>query len=125
MEEFVKSLARPRKVIILVQAGKPVDATIDNLLKFLEPGDIIVGEPGSLRQPCRAIIPLTRVVPASAPAPRSLSVPAPPAAAKFSYNARVFPAAPLALPRTAASPALAPSSPQTAGTSGTRTRSGA
>jgi len=42
MEEFVKSLARPRKVIILVQAGAPVDSTISNLLKFMEPGDIII-----------------------------------------------------------------------------------
>jgi len=41
--EFVQSLRTPRKVIILVQAGKPVDATIDNLLaNGMEPGDLII-----------------------------------------------------------------------------------
>ena len=27
---------------MLVQAGKPVDATIEGLLEFMEPGDIII-----------------------------------------------------------------------------------
>lgn len=40
--EFVYSLAKPRKVIILVVAGKPVDATIEALSQYMEPGDIIV-----------------------------------------------------------------------------------
>ncbi|KAJ0407341.1 hypothetical protein P43SY_004769 [Pythium insidiosum] len=40
--EFVASLARPRKVIILVMAGKPVDDTIAALAAHMEPGDIIV-----------------------------------------------------------------------------------
>jgi 6-phosphogluconate dehydrogenase (decarboxylating) len=39
---FVAQLRKPRKMIILVQAGKPVDDTIATLSKFLEPGDIIV-----------------------------------------------------------------------------------
>jgi len=38
----VATLRKPRKVIILVQAGKPVDETIATLSKFMEPGDIIV-----------------------------------------------------------------------------------
>jgi len=42
MGDFVKSLAKPRAVIILVQAGNPVDQTIENLCKYMEPGDMIV-----------------------------------------------------------------------------------
>lgn len=34
--------AAPRRVIMLVQAGAPVDSTIDKLLEFMEPGDIII-----------------------------------------------------------------------------------
>ncbi len=42
LEQFVASLRRPRKIIILVQAGAPTDAVIDGLLPLLEPGDIII-----------------------------------------------------------------------------------
>ncbi len=42
LEEFVASLARPRKVLIMVKAGKAVDAVIDSLLPLLEPGDLIM-----------------------------------------------------------------------------------
>ncbi len=42
MEAFVASLKRPRKVIILVQAGRPTDAVIGQLEQVLEPGDIII-----------------------------------------------------------------------------------
>ncbi|RLN47561.1 hypothetical protein BBJ29_008832 [Phytophthora kernoviae] len=42
MGEFVASLARPRKVVILVVAGKPVDLTIKALAEHMEAGDIIV-----------------------------------------------------------------------------------
>ena len=41
-EEFVKSLQRPRKIILLVKAGDPVDWTIDQLKPHLDPGDIII-----------------------------------------------------------------------------------
>lgn len=41
-EEFVKSLESPRKIILLVKAGSPVDWTIDLIKPFLEPGDIII-----------------------------------------------------------------------------------
>ena len=34
--------ALARRVIMLVMAGKPVDATIDSLLSYLEPGDCII-----------------------------------------------------------------------------------
>jgi 6-phosphogluconate dehydrogenase len=42
IEELVKSLKRPRKVMMLVKAGKPVDAFIEQIIPFLEPGDIII-----------------------------------------------------------------------------------
>jgi len=42
IEEFVQSLETPRKVIMMVQAGKPTDMTIDSLLPHLDEGDILV-----------------------------------------------------------------------------------
>jgi 6-phosphogluconate dehydrogenase len=42
LEEFVGSLSRPRKMVILVQAGKATDAVIDGLVPLLEPGDIVI-----------------------------------------------------------------------------------
>jgi len=41
-EEFVLKLSKPRKIILLVMAGKPVDETILTLSAFMEPGDLIV-----------------------------------------------------------------------------------
>lgn len=42
IEEFVAALERPRKMMILVKAGKPVDAVIESLLPHIEPGDIVI-----------------------------------------------------------------------------------
>ncbi|HSN54579.1 MAG TPA: decarboxylating NADP(+)-dependent phosphogluconate dehydrogenase [Candidatus Sulfomarinibacteraceae bacterium] len=42
LEELVDSLATPRRVMLLVKAGKPVDAFIDQLTPLLEEGDIII-----------------------------------------------------------------------------------
>jgi 6-phosphogluconate dehydrogenase len=42
LEEFVASLERPRKILIMVKAGKPVDVVIDALLPLLEPGDLVM-----------------------------------------------------------------------------------
>src|SRR3954469_6362847 len=42
LEEFVGSLAKPRKVVILVQAGKATDAVIDSLVPLFEANDIII-----------------------------------------------------------------------------------
>jgi len=42
VEEMVKSLATPRKVMMLVKAGPAVDALIDTLIPLLDPGDIII-----------------------------------------------------------------------------------
>src|SRR5215210_4227677 len=41
-EEFVRSIRRPRKIMIMVKAGQPVDWTIDQFKPFLEPGDILI-----------------------------------------------------------------------------------
>lgn len=41
-EEFVNSIVKPRRIIMLVKAGKPVDGVIETLTKFLDPGDLIV-----------------------------------------------------------------------------------
>jgi len=41
-EEFVRSLEKPRKIILLVKAGDPVDWTIDLIKPFLDKGDIII-----------------------------------------------------------------------------------
>lgn len=42
IEELVQSLERPRKVMLLVKAGKPVDDFIEMLLPHLQEGDIII-----------------------------------------------------------------------------------
>ena len=41
-EELVASLSRPRKIMIMVKAGWPVDAVINELVPLLEPGDLII-----------------------------------------------------------------------------------
>jgi 6-phosphogluconate dehydrogenase len=41
-KDFISKLSKPRKVIILVMAGKPVDETIASLAEYMEPGDVIV-----------------------------------------------------------------------------------
>jgi 6-phosphogluconate dehydrogenase len=48
LQEFVGALKRPRKAQIMVKAGAPVDAVIDQLLPLLEPGDIIIDGGNSL-----------------------------------------------------------------------------
>jgi 6-phosphogluconate dehydrogenase len=42
IEEMVKLLKRPRKIMLMVKAGKPVDEFIETLLPLLEPGDLII-----------------------------------------------------------------------------------
>ena len=42
IEALVKSLKRPRKVMMLVKAGKPVDDFIEQIIPHLESGDIII-----------------------------------------------------------------------------------
>jgi 6-phosphogluconate dehydrogenase len=40
--EFVRAVARPRKIVLLVKAGPPVDWTVGQIAPLLEPGDVIV-----------------------------------------------------------------------------------
>jgi len=42
LEDFVASLEKPRKIMLMVKAGQPVDAFINNLLPLLDEGDIII-----------------------------------------------------------------------------------
>jgi 6-phosphogluconate dehydrogenase len=42
IEEFVASLKTPRRVMLMVKAGKPVDDFIEMVLPHLQPGDIII-----------------------------------------------------------------------------------
>ncbi|NQX65936.1 NADP-dependent phosphogluconate dehydrogenase [Paenibacillus alba] len=42
VEEFVQSLETPRKILIMVKAGKPTDDTIDQLVPYLSQGDILI-----------------------------------------------------------------------------------
>ena len=48
LEEFVQSLAAPRKIMIMVKAGGPVDAVIEQLIPLLDKGDIIIDGGNSL-----------------------------------------------------------------------------
>ena len=42
LQEFCQSLSRPRRVMLMVKAGDPVDQVIDSLTPYLEAGDIII-----------------------------------------------------------------------------------
>ena len=42
LEEFVTALEKPRRIIVMVKAGKPVDAVIGELTPLLDEGDIII-----------------------------------------------------------------------------------
>jgi len=46
--DFVASIARPRPIIIMVKAGKPVDQVIEELIPHLDEGDIIIDGGNSL-----------------------------------------------------------------------------
>jgi len=41
-EELVAALERPRRIMMMIKAGKPVDMTIDAIAPLLEPGDILI-----------------------------------------------------------------------------------
>lgn len=42
IEEFVNSLEKPRRILMMVQAGKGTDAVIDELLPLLDKGDVLI-----------------------------------------------------------------------------------
>ncbi|MBZ8180921.1 decarboxylating NADP(+)-dependent phosphogluconate dehydrogenase [Oscillatoria salina] len=48
LEEFVQILERPRKILVMVKAGKPVDAVIQQLKPLLAEGDMIIDGGNSL-----------------------------------------------------------------------------
>ena len=48
LKDFVASIKRPRRIIILVKAGGPTDAVIDSLVPLLDKGDVIVDGGNSL-----------------------------------------------------------------------------
>jgi 6-phosphogluconate dehydrogenase len=42
IEDFVRSISAPRKIMMMVKAGTPVDELIEQLLPVLDPGDILI-----------------------------------------------------------------------------------
>lgn len=42
ISEFIKSIEKPRKVMMMIRAGKPVDSVINLILPLLDAGDIII-----------------------------------------------------------------------------------
>ncbi|MGK7898630.1 MAG: decarboxylating NADP(+)-dependent phosphogluconate dehydrogenase [Xenococcus sp. (in: cyanobacteria)] len=48
IEEFVQILERPRKILVMVKAGKPVDKVIEQLKPLLDEGDMIIDGGNSL-----------------------------------------------------------------------------
>lgn len=42
LKDFVLSIERPRKIMMMIRAGKPVDSVINELFPLLSPGDIII-----------------------------------------------------------------------------------
>jgi 6-phosphogluconate dehydrogenase len=42
IKELADNLKKPRKIMMMVKAGKPVDDFIDQIIPYLEPGDIII-----------------------------------------------------------------------------------
>jgi 6-phosphogluconate dehydrogenase len=41
-EEFVDALARPRRILVMVKAGRPVDAVLEELAGHLDEGDLLI-----------------------------------------------------------------------------------
>ena len=42
VSDFISALAKPRKVMLMVKAGRPVDMVIEQIVPFLEKGDLII-----------------------------------------------------------------------------------
>lgn len=42
IEAFVESIALPRKIMMMVRAGSPVDELMEQLFPYLSPGDILI-----------------------------------------------------------------------------------
>ena len=41
-QELVASLQRPRRIMMMIKAGAPVDQTIEKLVPYLDPGDVVI-----------------------------------------------------------------------------------
>ena len=48
IEELFRALKKPRKVMMMIKAGKPVDQVIGELMPFLEKGDVVIDGGNSL-----------------------------------------------------------------------------
>ena len=55
VEDFVGALERPRRIIVMVKAGRPVDGVIDELAPHLEPGDIVAMEGFGASAPAKVL----------------------------------------------------------------------
>src|SRR5512139_2413296 len=42
LQELVDALEKPRKIMLMVKAGKPVDEVIEQLKPLLDPGDLLI-----------------------------------------------------------------------------------
>ena len=42
VKDFINSLSKPRKVMLMVKAGKPVDMVIEQVVPFMDKGDVII-----------------------------------------------------------------------------------
>jgi 6-phosphogluconate dehydrogenase len=42
LEEFAQALEKPRRIMMMIKAGAPVDQTLDKLLPLLDPGDVVI-----------------------------------------------------------------------------------
>src|SRR5213079_117182 len=42
LEELVQAIERPRRIVMMIKAGAPVDMTIDKISPYLEEGDVII-----------------------------------------------------------------------------------
>ncbi len=48
LRELAQALKRPRKIMLMIKAGPPVDSVLQDLVPFLEPGDIVIDGGNSL-----------------------------------------------------------------------------
>ena len=53
LAELVQSLERPRRIMMMIKAGKPVDIVLDQLAPLLEPGDVVIDGGNSWYQDTR------------------------------------------------------------------------
>ena len=42
MKDFVESIEKPRRILMMVKAGAPTDSTIQNVLPYLDKGDVLI-----------------------------------------------------------------------------------